>query len=256
MVDAGKTLRDTVLKNFPRLNISTIDALLLTHGHADAMMGLDDLRDLQIVSEVRENGKPVGYASKTGPIRIISNAATLQRAHEAFPYLSTAIDFVKPGILQRRVAHLEWDEIDDDARVDICDVPVRSFPVFHGGTYISLGFAFGHDASFVYISDISALPDASQAYLRSLRGKIKVLVVDALRRARSYSHYTLDDALALVRDIRPEKTFLVGMCSCEMGDHDEVNAELASLTESEGLYVQLAYDGMGIPASFLNSPTA
>ena len=79
---SGKTLRDTVLKNFPRLNISTIDALLLTHGHADAMMGLDDLRDLQIVSEVRENGKPVGYASKTGPIRIISNAATLQRAHE------------------------------------------------------------------------------------------------------------------------------------------------------------------------------
>ena len=47
---------------------------------------MDDLRDLQVVTEVKdENGQGMGYESVTGPIQIISNAATLQRAREVCP---------------------------------------------------------------------------------------------------------------------------------------------------------------------------
>ena len=47
MVDAGKTMREGAIALLPGLGVSSIDALLLTHAHADAMLGLDDLRDLQ-----------------------------------------------------------------------------------------------------------------------------------------------------------------------------------------------------------------
>ena len=59
MVDAGKTMRPACMRALPRLGVSTVDALLLTHDHADAIFGLDDLRDLQQQSEVTdpETGK-------------------------------------------------------------------------------------------------------------------------------------------------------------------------------------------------------
>jgi hypothetical protein len=47
MIDAGKTMRETCLRLFPQHRVQSVDALLLTHGHADAIFGLDDMRDLQ-----------------------------------------------------------------------------------------------------------------------------------------------------------------------------------------------------------------
>ena len=48
LIDCGKTFREVVLKVFPKYGLKEIGALLLTHGHADAILGMDDLRDLQI----------------------------------------------------------------------------------------------------------------------------------------------------------------------------------------------------------------
>jgi len=244
-----------VLANFPGLGADTIDALLLTHGHADAILGMDDLRDLQQLEEVREEGKLIGYqlAHGMGAMRILSNRATLERVKETFPYLCNSVDFSRPGVLKRRVAWLEMEEVsDDNAAVEVAGLQVRFFPVWHGDTYVSLGFAFGTKPGgghpFVYISDVKEVPPDTMEWLNCIaKVGIDLLVVDALHRKNHVSHFSLSEALAFLRQLRPKRALLVGMSSCEIGDHDEVNEELAALRESEGLDVQLAHDGMRLP---------
>lgn len=256
MVDAGKTMRSACLKSFPKLGVMSIDALLLTHDHADAIFGLDDLRDLQQHEEVTdaETGKLVGYRIKGtgGGLRIVSNRATLRRARSSFPYLAAPADFVAPGLLRRRVAYFQWEEIPhDNAHLQFGGLGVRCLPVYHGGQYVSLGFGFGRKADgsrpFVYISDVKALPPDTMEWL--LAKPIDVLVVDLLRRADHTTHFSFDEAVSFVKRLRPGRTLFVGMSSCEVGDHDEVNVELRALGDADGgLDMQLAYDGMSLEA--------
>jgi len=254
MVDAGKTLRQAALQTLPKYGVSNIDALLITHGHADAMLGMDDLRDLQVIEKVISDGKHIGYclAGGAGPMQIISNKITLDRVREAFPYLHAQADFVRPGVLRRRIAYIEFSEVSDDETMELVDsLPLRVFPVWHGGTYISLGFAFGDRLKggypLVYISDISAVPPKTMTFLEEAAAcGIDLFMVDALSRGGHPTHMSLDEAVELVRKLRPSRTLLVGMDSCAVGDHDEVNAELRAL-QSEGLDVQLAFDGQQLP---------
>eukprot|EP00927_Polykrikos_kofoidii_P054509 TRINITY_DN48921_c0_g1_i1.p1 TRINITY_DN48921_c0_g1~~TRINITY_DN48921_c0_g1_i1.p1 ORF type:complete len:408 (-),score=59.08 TRINITY_DN48921_c0_g1_i1:58-1281(-) len=255
MVDAGKTMRQAALASFPQLGVDSIDALLLTHGHADAILGMDDLRDLQEIEKVLEDGQLIGYqpAEGSGPIRVVSNKDTLQRVREVFPYLCSPVEFVRDGVMLRRTVWLEFEELqEDNTSISIAGLPVRVFPVWHGGTYVSLGFAFGTKVGgghpVVYISDVKDVPPETMAWLEQVSNAgLDLLIVDALSRESHTTHFSLSDALAFVRKLRPHRALLVGMQSCSIGDHDEVNAELAGLQASEGLDVQLAYDGMQIP---------
>jgi len=284
MIDAGKTMRQSVLNLFPRLGLTSVNAVIITHGHADAMQGMDDMRDLQRQEHVYDGDEFIGYRAIGGAMRITSNKATLKLVRQVYPYLCGAPDLAAPGVLRRRVAWIEFDEIEDDCVVELAGLPVKVFPVWHGGKYVSLGFAFGpkkglngdagsagdvavasdvnnqcrtctptdfQDAcgySFLYISDVKDIPPETMAWLeRVAQIGIDLLAVDALSRNPHTTHFHLDAALDFVRKLRPKRTILVGMSSCGIGDHDETNAELALLAESEGLHVELAYDGMQLP---------
>jgi len=152
--------------------------------------------------------------------------------------------------MRRRIAHFEWEQLpSDDAALDICGLGVRTFPVWHGGTYVSLGFAFGVSADgarpLVYISDVKAIPPDTLTWLQAK--PIATLVVDLLRRADHTTHFSFDEAVAFVKQIRPARAYFVGIASCEVGDHDEVNAELAEIGRGCDLEMQLAYDGLHLP---------
>ncbi|CAJ1327581.1 unnamed protein product [Effrenium voratum] len=253
MVDAGKTMREAALASLPFFGVRTIDSLLLTHDHADAIMGMDDLRDLQVIEKVFEGGEHIGHQLENGdgPMQIISNKMTIDRVREAFPYLHTKPEFVRPGILRRRIAYLQFKEVSNEEALEVCGLPVRLFPVWHGGTYVSLGFAFGlrkDGYPLVYISDVKEVPPKTMAFLETAAADgISLLLLDALNRTGHPTHMSLDDALALVRRLRPARTLLIGMDSCAVGDHEEVNEELRALLRTEGLDVQLAYDGQHLP---------
>lgn len=212
-----------------------------------------DLRDLQVQTEVfdPETKECTGYRVEgAGAMRIISNRQTLQTARTAFPYLAKPADYVAPGLLRRRVASFTWEQIPhDEAYLDVCGLPIRCMPLYHGGTYISLGFAFGRGADghrpFVYLSDVKAVPPATEAWLAE--APINVLVVDLLRRADHTTHFSFDEAVAFVKRVKPRRALFVGMASCEVGDHDEVNEELRQIGADCELDMQLAYDGLCLP---------
>jgi len=246
LVDAGKTFRETMLRHAVPNGISSIDGLIVTHPHADAMLGLDDLRDLQAYKSIYDEvtKKQIGYQIN-GAFPIISNEQTINHMQKTFPYLVGGNLPWVPGrekefILERRVLYLDWITVDNNAELldETFGIPIRFFPVFHGKPLISLGFAFGESFSFVYISDVSEVLPESVEFLKSIP-VIRVLVLDALMLDHHFSHFSLSDAIGFAKSLgNVQKTLLVGMgCSC--GDHDVRNAEL----KKEDIDVQLAYDG-------------
>jgi len=125
---------------------------------------------------------------------------------------------------------------------------VEAFAVEHGPRFLSLGFSFGpSDAKFVYISDVSSVPEHSMELLQAY-DQIATLVVDCLDPGDSGftypTHFSLPQALELVRALRPQKTLLIGMTHAF--EHFSGNERLANLLDEEGLDVQLAYDGQCI----------
>jgi phosphoribosyl 1,2-cyclic phosphodiesterase len=111
-------------------------------------------------------------------------------------------------------------------------------PVDHGPRTTAFGYRFG---DVVYVSDASDIPDSTAELMQDA----EIMVMDALRPARSHgSHFVLEEALEQLRRFRPNRALLVDMT--HDFDHESANVELAKLKESEGLDVQLAYDGQRV----------
>lgn len=246
LVDVGKTMRDAVIRLLPKHDVEEVHGIFITHGHADAMMGLDDVRDLQkaIKVTIPAPGKPdetvVGFRVLSGALPIYLTSDTMKVVDRCFPYLTNPPTYLDEAtnIIERRVALLKFHIVDDNETVSLHGMRVRCFPVWHGGTYVSLGFSFGAAGEFVYISDVKIIPEETWAYLRSLP-RIKVLVLDALDRDGIFVHMGLTEALAVCEILKPEQAFFVGMC-CDLGLHEELELELAQ----KGLNCHLAYDGL------------
>lgn len=161
------------------------------------------------------------------------------------------------------------------------ELPFYSFPVEHGPKYISMCFAFGHGIAFkshqrsaglpsssssspasplplqppgscvVYISDVSSIPANSMAFLLDLV-KIDVLILDLLAEhgSSSASHYCADEAIPMVVQLAPRRTYFVGMfCSIE---HHSMNTQLAQ--ELVDLKAQLREELDRTPAQSTCSP--
>ena len=146
LIDAGKTMRDSILKQFPRFNLTKVDAMFLTHGHADAILGLDDVRDLQssemvtICDDNTENIPVTGFKVTSGPLPIYLHNETMQTINSTFDYLTCEPTFLNrdQNVLERRVALLDFIVIHPISQLDVFGLKIKTFPVFHGGTYVSL----------------------------------------------------------------------------------------------------------------------
>uniref|UniRef100_A0A2P2KVS4 Uncharacterized protein MANES_04G140400 n=2 Tax=Rhizophora mucronata TaxID=61149 RepID=A0A2P2KVS4_RHIMU len=138
------------------------------------------------------------------------------------------------------VSKLQFNIIQEEPFV-IHDLKITPLPVWHGHGYRSLGFRFGNIS---YISDVSEIPDETYPLLEGS----EILILDALRPDRSSStHFGLPRALEEVRKVQPKRTLFTGMM--HLMDHEKVNEDLMKLMDTEGLDVQLSYDGLRIPVS-------
>ncbi len=219
IIDAGKFFYESAMNWFPKYGVRTMDALVITHAHADAVGGFDDLRDW------------TNNAQESLPIYL--RESDLNSVELLFYYLVDRTKQSGGG----GVAKLNFETIDTNP-FDADGLTLTPLPVEHGKNLESFGFRFGPVS---YISDASAI---SEETAKLIEGS-ELLVLDALRPARTHgTHFTVEQAIDQARRFGIKRNLLVD--ATHDIDHIPVNAELAKLKETENLDIQYAHDGMAI----------
>lgn len=237
LIDVGKTFREQVLRWFTRYRIPCVDSIVLTHEHADAVLGLDDIRAVQ----------PFSPTNDIDPTPVFLNQYAMDSLAVKFPYLVQKK--LKAGQEVRRVAQLDWQIIEND-----CTKPFVAsglefvpLPVMHGEDYVCLGFLFGGKYRVAYISDVSRFLPSTESYISKDSGQqLDLLILDSLYKTGSHNvHLCFPQTLDAIKRLCPKRAFLIGMT--HEFDHHKDNAFLMEWSKREGIQVQLAYDGLRVP---------
>lgn len=202
LIDAGPDLRTQALRH----DVRRVDALLFTHGHADHILGIDEIRRY---NSLQKQAVPC-YA----------DPVTAREIRSVFAY---AFDPETPrggGLPDLQLFTIAGPFC-------IGRQPIVPVPIFHGNRPI-LGLRMG---GFAYLTDCSRIPDESWPLLEGL----DVLVLDALRDRPHPTHFSLSEALAAAGRIAAARTFFTHMCH-DLG-HAATSARLPR-------GVELAYDGL------------
>jgi len=270
IIDVGKTFREGSLRWMPTNAIHGIDAVVLTHEHADAIGGLDDLRGFQKRKILHGKDNGTSYSSTAIPIPIFLSQQCYKAIEQQFTYLVPKKQTSKASDeVVRYVASLEYNIIQSFTPFVAAGLKIHPLPVLHGEDLISLGFAFSirgngnkkevdvnnkdnkilttNITNVVYLSDISRMPKETENYiLQKLPHPIDILIIDSLSWKKPHStHVCLEDALKIARIFKPKRVIVVGMGCDNFPPHDEMNDILQKST-FDNFDVCLAHDGLVI----------
>jgi phosphoribosyl 1,2-cyclic phosphate phosphodiesterase len=201
LIDTATDFRQQAIRE----NLKRIDAVLYTHGHADHILGLDDLR-------------PFNYFQRMH-IPCFGNEPTMNYICAMFSYVFSnpqpggSIPRIEPRIISERFEFL--------------GVEVQPLPVLHGKIPVN-GYRIG---KLSYITDCSEIPDSTY---RLLEGT-SMLILGVLRYEPHQTHLNVDSALEIIRRVRPDQTYFTHLS--HDFDHEKTNAELP-----DG--VNLSFDGL------------
>jgi phosphoribosyl 1,2-cyclic phosphate phosphodiesterase len=205
LIDTTPDFREQAL----RQGIRKIDAILYTHGHADHILGLDDVRPL---SFPRVTGGP--------KVPLYANQSTSRVLRHVFKYIFD--DDYKYG----SIAQVQLHELNGKA-IELFGVSFTPVPVIHGEAEI-YGYRFG---TVAYLTDFSGIPEKSMEMLHGL----DILFLDALRHKPHPTHSTVEHSLSIVEKLKPKRTFFTHI-SHDL-PHEATNHALPP-------GVQLAHDGL------------
>lgn len=208
LIDTTPELRLQCVAN----GVDWIDAVVMTHAHADHIMGLDDVRRFNAIRQ--------------GPLDIWADAKTHESLSHAFGYAfrepNKAEKVFRPHLVRRTI----------DGPFELEGQTWTPIPMLHGKMHV-LGFRVGNLA---YCTDVSHMPEDSYDLLYGL----DVLVLDALAWHEHPTHFSIDQAMAVVDRLEPKMTYFTHIAH-GLG-HVETNDRLPP-------HVRLAYDGQRVEAS-------
>jgi phosphoribosyl 1,2-cyclic phosphate phosphodiesterase len=202
VVDTGPDFRQQMLRE----NITRLDAVIFTHAHRDHTAGLDDVRAYNFMQQM--------------DMPIYGTLPTLDQLRVEYAYAFHPNAY--PGL-----PRITLNEIDENP-FSINGTSILPLPVMHLKLPV-FGFRF---QNFSYITDANFISDDT---LKKLQGT-EVLVLNALQREWHVSHFSLDDALKMIKVIAPRQTYLTHI-SHKLGIHGVVEQELPP-------DVSLAFDGL------------
>ncbi len=205
LVDTSSDFRQQAL----RQGLKHLDAVLITHCHADHIFGLDDIRPLNF---------------RHGALGVYANERAWRDIRRIFQYVFEPSHF--GGGLPQVVAHTVVAGAPFDFSPDFHVTPLE---VIHGRLPV-VAYRFN---DFAYVTDLSEIPPATLEKLRDL----DVLVLDCLRVRPHPTHLYLETALAYVAELRPRRAFFTHLA------HDFKHARDSALLPAG---VQFGYDGMEI----------
>lgn len=203
VIDTGPDFRAQAL----RAHIKKLDAVVFTHEHKDHVAGLDDVRPFNFL------------AKKDMPIYASNNVekALKREFHYAFE------DLKYPG-----VPLLKLISISEKNTFNINGLEIIPIKVMHHKLPV-LGFRI---KDFTYITDANYIAPEEK---EKIKGS-KIIVLNALRKEPHLSHFTLDEAIALMNDLKPKEGYFTHL-SHLMGRHEDVSLELPS-------FLNIAHDGL------------
>jgi len=204
VIDTGPDFRQQMLRE----NVQHVDAVIFTHHHKDHVAGMDDIRAFN-------------HKWKKD-VDVFCNSITEEALHKEFSYIFSDIQY--PGTPKINIRLFSNDKFNIN-NIDVLPIEGKHYllPVF--------GFRIHN---FVYLTDVSDISEKEKEKMRHA----DLIVLGALQRTSHISHFSLDQALALLEELKPKRALLTHI-SHFMGLHDNVNSELPS-------YVQLAFDGQKV----------
>ena len=203
IVDTPPEMRIELIAN----KVSRVNAIFITHSHADHIFGMDDVR-------------PFNYRQGSA-VPIFAEKSVQADIRRIFDYAFTT------GPLGGGRPQIDLCDATPGIPIELGGTVVLPLRVFHGKLPI-LAYKFGQN--FAYVTDVSSIPAETFPHLQNL----DILLLDAVRREKHETHFNLDEALEVISVLRPKRAYLTHLS--HDFDYDKTNAELP-----DG--VELAYDG-------------
>jgi len=208
LIDTPPDLRQQLLRE----RVGIVHSVLFTHEHADHIFGLDDLRLFPFY---------LGHA-----VPLFCEALVEERIRKSFDYAFSQLEPTHTGAAPQLAFHRIGL-----APFDVLGAQVTPMRLKHGPRFDVLGFRIGNVA---YCTDTNGIPTESLALLQGL----DVLILDALRFRPHVTHFSLDEAIEVARQLQPRRTIFTHICH-DLG-HQRTNALLPAGME-------LGYDGQRVP---------
>lgn len=189
-----------------RAGVKHLDGIIFTHPHKDHIAGLDDVRAYNFFSRQ--------------PMNIYANEMTQMNIIREFPYAFAETRY--PGVPEIIINSIEQEPF------MVGDIEIVPITVWHMRMPV-LGFRFGN---FTYITDANAIDPVEQ---EKIKGSTH-MVLNALRHDKHVSHFTLNEAIAMVQQLGVPNAWFTHI-SHQLGRHADIEPQLPP-------GMQLAYDGL------------
>ncbi|SHI73615.1 phosphoribosyl 1,2-cyclic phosphate phosphodiesterase [Arenibacter nanhaiticus] len=205
IIDCGPDFRQQMLAN----QVTKIDGILFTHEHSDHTAGIDDIRP---------------FFFRQGDIPVFAHERVINSIKTRFDYIFSDVNRY-PG-----APAVEINIVENNVPFKIGNTKAIPIDAEHNRIQV-----FGYRIQdFAYLTDVKRI--ASEE-IEKIKG-VKVLVINALRLDPHHSHFNLEEALAFIKEVKPDKAYLTHI-SHHLGFHDELEKQLPK-------NVHLAYDNLSL----------